>query len=111
MNKQGSQMRFSDEEVQLMKNTFAGNEDLLKLIRKVFLPEVDPKAPLGQVIDLWMTVKIEEMTPEQALINIKARNSLISHVDMCLMQLGILAGQKDETVEETKARIAKNSAK
>jgi hypothetical protein len=109
MNNQ--EMRISDSELQLIKNTFAGNTDLLKLLRKVFLPELSAKAPLGQNIDLWMTVNLENLTPEQALINLKARNSLIQHVEMQLQMLSILAGQKDETVEQTKARLKKDSSK
>jgi hypothetical protein len=105
------EMRISDSELQLIKNTFAGNDDLLKLLRKIFLPEITAKAPLGQNIDLWMTVAIENLSPEQALINLKARNSLIQHVEMQLQMLSILAGQKDESVEQTKARLKKDSSK
>jgi len=106
-----SQMRITDAELSLIKITFADNEVLLKLLRKVFLPEISADAPLGQNIDLWMTVKIEDMTPEQALINLKARNTLISHIEMCLQQLNILAGIKTESVEQTKERLKKDSSK
>jgi hypothetical protein len=40
-----------------------------------------------------------------------ARNTLISHVEMQLAQLEGLAGMKDETVEQTIARLQKDSAK
>lgn len=111
MNKNGQQMRFSDADLSLIKNTFANNEELLKVLRKVFLPELTADAPIGQNIDLWMTLKIEDLEPEQALINIKARNTVIQHLEMSLMQLSILAGQKEETVDETKKRLAKDSSK
>src|SRR6266478_4937181 len=83
--------RYTDLEMSLIKNTFAENEDLLKMIRKIFLqmplspieatvianifggnaplmalirktfrPELDPEAPLHQLIDLWITVDIKE---------------------------------------------------
>lgn len=107
----GRQMRFTQEELDLIKTTFKGNERLLKLLRKVFLPEIDPDAPLGQVIDLWMTVPIQQLTPEQAMVNILARNQLIMHIEQQLMQLQILAEGKSETEEEKQERIKKDSAK
>jgi hypothetical protein len=111
MDKTGKRMRITDTELALIKATFADNEPLLLLMRKIFLPELDASTPIGQNIDLWMTVKIDEMTPEEAIINLKARNSLISHLDQQLSVLEILAGQKDETAEETKKRLQTNSAK
>jgi len=106
-NKNGQQMRFTNEELALIKATFKGNTDLLKLMRKVFLPEIDPKAPLGQMIDLWMTVPVKEMTAEQAQVNILARNSLIMHVEQQLLQLQALAEMDNMTISD----ITKNSSK
>lgn len=103
----GQQMRFSKEELALIKSAFKGNTDLLKLMRKVFLPELDPTAPLGQIIDLWMTVPVKEMTAEQAQVNILARNSLIMHLEQQLLQLQALA----EMGEMTVADVTKNSSK
>lgn len=107
----GQQMRISDKELELIKSTFAGNEELLMLMRKVFLPEISPELPLGQNIDLWMTVKVEDMTPEEAIINLKARNTVIQHVESQLMTLKMLAGTREESVEATKKRLAQDSAK
>lgn len=107
----GKQMRFSTEELAKIKALYGGNEEALKLLRKVFLPELLPDAPIGQNIDLWMTFKIEDMDADQALINLKARNTLISHLEQCLLQLSLLAGQKDETVEDTISRLKKDSTK
>jgi hypothetical protein len=106
-NKGGQQMRFSNEELSLIKSTFKNNTDLLKLMRKVFLPEIDPKAPLGQMIDLWMTVPVKEMTAEQAQVNILARNSLIMHIEQMLLQLHALAEMDGMTISD----VTKNSAK
>lgn len=107
----GSQMRYTDSELSIIKATFKGNDDLLRLMRKVFLPEIDPSAPLGQMIDLWMTVKIDDMLPEQAIINIKARNQLIQHVDQMLLSLKMLAETYQETPEEAVTRLKDNSNK
>lgn len=105
------EMRISDIELSLIKNTFADNDQLLKIMRKVFLPEITGDTPIGQSIDLWMTVKVEDMSPEEAIMNLKARNTVIQHLEMCLMQLKVLAGQKDETIEQTKERLKKDSSK
>lgn len=104
-------MRITDEELELLKSTFANNERLVLLMRKIFLPEVDYDAPIGQVIDLYLSLKTEDVTPEQALINLKARNTLVTHVESCLLQISMLAGQKEESVEETKERLQKDSTR
>lgn len=107
----GSQMRISDAELDILKKAFAGNVELLKLLRKVFLPEIDPTAPLGQQVDLWMTVDLKDLTAEQAMVRLWARNMLITHVEQQLMMLNILAGVPDESVEDTKKRLMSDSAK
>lgn len=107
----GTQMRFTKEEIDLLKRTFKDNDDLLKVLRKVFLPEYDPKAPVTQVIDLWMTVPVKELTPEAAYVKMLARNDLISHVEFQLQQIKHFADLKEETQEEIEARAAKNSTK
>jgi hypothetical protein len=182
-----SKMRYDDRELFVIKNTFSENEPLLKLLRKVFLqakldkedinklgviynsadllflikktyaPEIELDAPLGQIIDLWLTVDSGERTVAQTVLALKvrrrlmdlinlglarlekpkekpsasvvdyepdftkddealyvefaARNALITHTEFQLNQLLILAGSKDETPEETKIRLMKNSAK
>lgn len=98
----GSQMRITPTELSILKNTFRGNEELVRLMRKLFLPELEAYAPIGQNIDLWMTVKIDEMSPEQALINLKARNQLISHVESCLNTIKILSDMPEEKEDKKK---------
>jgi hypothetical protein len=105
------EMRITDEELVTIKAMFADNLPGLKILRKIFLPEINANAPLGQNLDLWMTMKVEDQSPEAIITNLKARNTLISHVEQCLMQLNVLAGQKTETVDDTKARLAANSTK
>jgi len=182
MNKDKQKMRFSDTELSLMKNTFADNEDILIVLRKVFLqtkltareqelvkgvfykdmvalirktylPEVDVDAPINQVVDLWLTVDfkdkgaeetekliatraklielleaglkrlanptntgligyVEKFNPvENSVIELLARNALIVHQEQQLGQLKFLAGMKEESVEQTKERLFKDSSK
>lgn len=104
-------MRFSEEELTLLKNTFKDNTKLLKLLRKVFLPEYNPLAPLGQNIDLWMTVDVRNLTPQDAMIRILARNELITHIEQQLMQIKVLVDRKEESSGEIAERRKKDSAK
>lgn len=107
----GKQMRMKEEELSLIRNTFKDNLELLKLMRKIFLPEIDPTAPLGQNIDLWMTVDIKDQTPADAIINLKARNMLINHVDQQLLQLWALAFSEPLSKEQILEQAQKNSSK
>ncbi len=183
-------MRFSDRELEIIKSTFAGNDELIfalrkhfmqldmtvadfdmiqsfvkskpevqNVIRKAFLPTLDGNAPLHQIIDLWMTVDIKERMPGQtmpvlmardilikyleqrltileggkvaktseiklndliykkfkseieAYSDLMARNTAITHTEQQLAQFVVLAGTKEETIEELKERLAKNSTK
>lgn len=107
----GAQMRINPDEIELIKRAFGNNEPLLRLMRKIFLPELDPTAPIGQMIDLWMTVTVADMSPEEAIINLKARNTLITHVDQQLMTLLLISKMESPTEGEVKAKIEKDSSK
>lgn len=109
--KPGQQMRLTDVELSLIKNTFSDNEDLLRLMRKIFLPELDATIPLGQNLDLWMTIPLEGLTNEQAIVNIKARNTLIQHLDMQLNVLKLLAENQEITPEQAVTKLRKDSNK
>lgn len=186
MEKKKQTMRFSDSELSVIKNTFCeqdellkalrkfmlqlpmseadkslleiikNNKDVLAVVRKTFLPTIDGDAPFNQLIDLWMTIKIDDKTPEnlypilkarelligflehrlncleqncdtekiklssfieltedkdESYSNLLFRNTMIGHTEQQLQQILILAGQKDETVEETQKRLKANSAK
>lgn len=108
---QGAQMRITEDEMRLIRATFKDNEPLLRLMRKMFLPEIDPSAPIGQMIDLWMTVNVNEMSAEEALVNIKARNSLISHVDQQLMSLKLISSTEPVSAEKASVKVVADSAK
>jgi len=104
-------MRFTDEELALIQATFKGNEKLLKLMRKVFLPEYDPYAPLGQTVDLWMVLDIKGLDPQQAYLRMLSRNELIVHIEQQLLQLKALSLQTNETEKEKDERRKKDSTK
>lgn len=181
-------MRYSDDELRMIKLNFAENESLLllmrkamfqfpmtveerellanqfsseeinKLMRKTFLPEIQENIPIGQSIDLWMTVEMRDKDPQRVMVDllvrkrlierletgleclkgvvpvdfdpivkyspnivmsesfdeyvkVNSRNTYISHIEQQLIQLKLLAGLKDETIEESKERLKKDSAK
>lgn len=79
-------------------NGIKSNKELVAVIRKAFLPTLDPDAPNAQLIDLWMTVRIEEKTPEEALPHLVARQLLIEYLDN---QLGVLEGKQDKELKFT----------
>lgn len=179
-------MRFNNAELSLTKAVFADNEELIFAIRKVmyqfplneseekiikdtmnpsvhalikkfFLPELEPDAPLFQLTDMVNTLSldmkakgVEDMLPlfdakeieitylaqrleelegkevkdtlnlsdlaalqpfESAYQRITARNYILSWVDSNLQQIQFLAGKKEESVEDTVARLHKDSNK
>ena len=103
------EMRITDDELTVAKAVFSGNDMLLKFLRKIFLPEISANAPIGENIDLWMTFPVEGLSLEEALINLKARNALITHIERQLMVIKVLAGSKEESIEETKRKLQQNS--
>lgn len=62
-------------------------------------------------LDLDELKKVEGKSPEEISIDMNARNTIIFHLEQCLMQLKILAGSKEETPEQTKERLQKDSSK
>ncbi len=80
-------------------------------MRKIFLPEINPEAPLGQNIDLWMTIPMQNLTNEEKISNLIARNNLIQHIESQLLQLRILAETDVKTLEEAREAMKKDSNK
>lgn len=184
MRDPNQKMRYSNTELSLIKNTFAGDDTYLyavrkhmlgasltegeqkvissltpevkALIKKAFMPDIDGDSPIFQIVDIKMPLSadlkgktreegediiaikklevnyiasrldalsgagqinvptIEEMGDlehENAFVRIQARNYLFSYIDSFINDLRNLAGSKEETVEQTVQRLAKNSTK
>jgi hypothetical protein len=105
------EMRITPQEIDLLKSSFKGNDKLLKLMRKIFLPEITHDAPLGQNIDLWMTIPLQNLTSEEKIANLIARNNLIQHIESQLLQLRILAETDVKTLEEAREAAKRDSNK
>ena len=97
---------------ELIRNSFKDRQDLLKVIRKVFLPEYEIDREIGmEQVDLWMTIDIANLTPEQAYIKLIARNQLISHIEWALLRLYSISQEKELTEAEEIAKHKKDSMK
>lgn len=144
-----------------MLNKTLENKDVIDLIRKWFMPEIDGDSPLFQIVDFTQSLNLElkankmadqmfieieaknieqdyinqrlavlfgekpkkdDITledlanlkledKEKVLINTIARCWLLAYIDSNLNQMKTLATSKEETLEEAKARLAKNSNK
>ncbi len=144
-----------------MLNKTLENKDVVDLIRKWFMPEIDGDSPLFQIVDFTQSLNLElkankmadqmfieieaknieqdyinqrlavlfgekpkkdDITledlanlkledKEKVLINTIARCWLLAYIDSNLNQMKTLATSKEETLEEAKARLAKNSNK
>ena len=104
------EMRFSNKELELLKNTFAENNDILKsvrkimlqlpiaedkeivlrnvmttdvmaIIRKIFMPELDGDAPLHQVSSIWFkTANDIRNNQKDVEYEIKITRNLIKYI-------------------------------
>ena len=106
-----NQKRFTEDESSLIKATFKDNEPLLKLLAKVFCPPLNMSAPAGMLLDVYMSIPIDGRSDADIANNTRARNLLINHLNLHLQELQILANQPEETEEEKKARLKKDSLK
>jgi hypothetical protein len=64
-----------------------------------------------QTIRLSELATLKDKTGYQRYVDTTARNFLLGFIDPMLIMIKNLAGQKNETLEETKARIQRNSNK
>jgi hypothetical protein len=102
-------MRYSPEELSLIKNTFSDfntllvlrkyllggdmsedenaelktlwKKDALAVIRKTILPEIDPNAPVNEIVDMFSAINTAEITKEYAIYQMKARQITKDYLD------------------------------
>jgi hypothetical protein len=104
-------MRYDEQEISLIKNTFKEEEmlkeirkqflqfpstltlspDAIKVLKKTLLPVIEPDAPMWQVTDMWLSLNIRERSPEDALLIIKARKLLMDYYEQ---EFEVLEGNK-----------------
>lgn len=104
----------SDEEIELLRNAFRYNPQLLKVLRKMFLPSMtDPELPNEELeADVFMKGKFWDQIPaDEAKILIVARQDAVRYIMDCLVRLRSIAATDEEGAEAAKERAKKNSSK
>ncbi len=66
------QMSLNTVDLSRLQITFNGKKELQKVMRKMFLPEIDADIPFQQQIDLWMTIKLKDMIVSEAAVHLKS---------------------------------------
>lgn len=63
------------------------NKAVQELVRKTYLPEIELDTPIGQVIDLWLTVDSKDKTPIESTLALKVRSRLMELIEAGLARL------------------------
>ena len=104
----------SPDEITLIRNTFRGNEKLIKVLRKLFLPSAfDPELPIEEIGgDVWMAnFDFTQMPSTEVKPLVLGRQDAIKFVLGGLIKLKVIANQEEETEIEKAYRRSKDSTK
>ncbi len=133
-------MRVSEADLILLNGTFAGNETLLEVMRKAmffmelskselgmlevfkdsnlmrlmhtsFLPTISTEIPIGQNIDLWMTVEITNKEPWHVAMQLIGRGQFVTMLEEALARIESPKATIKPTYEIIKSPVGKISAK
>lgn len=86
MRKVFFQVKLSASEQKLLKPVFS-SQPVLDIVRKIFLPEIWFEAPIGQQVDLWMTIEIKDKSIDELAAHIEARKGIIEFLVAGLYRL------------------------
>lgn len=104
----------SSDEVKLVQNTFRGNEKLIKVLRKIFLPTAfDPELPIEEIGgDVWMAnFDFTQMQSTEVKPLVLGRQDAIKFVIGGLIKLKVIANQTEMSEIELAYKRSKDSAK
>lgn len=104
----------SQEEVDLIRNTFKYNPQLFRVLRKIFIPSVSTlDLPIEEIHrDMWLVGKEWDQIPaDEAKILAVARQDTIKFIVGGLISLKNIAAIEEESEQERKLREEKDSAK
>ena len=101
----------SKKEAGEMREQFQAKQIEIDYLTQQFevLKDIDKKVEQKTKLADLASIDMEDTT--QTYINLTARNYLLSYVDSFLNHLKVLAGQKTETIEETKKKLIRDSNK
>ncbi len=80
-------LEISEDEKKQISDIFGKNETLRRLMRKQFLPEIQADLPIGQAIDLWMTIDLKDKSPLEIYHILQSRRLLIELIEKSLILL------------------------
>ena len=103
-------VNITDKEPHQAAIALRGRAKIIELLEMGVKRFEDPSGIYKSVQEFSLQAK-SNATIDKDIENLIARNTLISHIEQQLYQIKVLAGQKEETVEETKERLLKNSSK
>lgn len=101
----------STKTVDEMAPLFAAKQLELEYLDQQFEFLKDVMKPYKPMIVLEDLKILKNKTPGQQFVDTTARNYLLAHIGKMLSYLKIIAGQKVETIEETKTRLKRDSNK
>lgn len=104
----------SQEEVDLIRNVFKYNPQLIKVLRKVLIPTIhDLELPIEELgKDAWMMgLDFQSMQESEIKSIVLGRQEGIKFVIGGLISLKNIASQEEESEQDKKLRDAKNSTK
>lgn len=109
----------TEEDMSILRNTFAGNSKLVNVMRKLLLPSIgDPSLPIEEMgSDIWLTMGAKgpqdwgAMDAQHAQTLIIARQDAIKFIAGGLVKLKMIANGKPEDSQNRVARRAQDSAK
>lgn len=98
----------TEEEKTSIESSFK-TEESRKLMRKIFLPELEKDIPVGQSIDLWMTVQLEGKDEQEIERTLDNRAHLITMLETALKLLVDTSGDKVDLTQLGDKLIARNT--
>jgi len=103
-------LEMKGKDIDVVYQDALARQELIEYINNRLL-ELEGVLPEGISNDFADYSKIDGKDPLDVYIGLTVRNTMLAHVEMQLNQFQVLAGEKSETVEETKERLFKNSSK
>ena len=107
MRKVFFQVKLKKSEIDLLK-PITQSKEVMKLLRKTYLPELELDAPVGQLIDLWLTVDNKDKTPMEAVLALRVRSRLMALIEVGLQRFGNLDGDVSGNIVNYKPDFEKD---
>ncbi len=83
------QGEMTESEQSLIKG-FAKNPQAMELLRKTLIPDINPEAPVGQLVDLWVSIDTKNKLCEDAYLEMKAKLIFVKYLEQ---QFTLLEGK------------------